>query len=797
MSSIWALSVADASSSIYSSRPSTGEDHHQDPKLILPYELAAPGQNDRNRSLQLEEDSSDQLSALDAIPNASIARRASSTVVDDRTGLEDNQEGLSLTGRGRQQEVHLAKSSSSGSIGKLSRFKEDLAFALPTGSKKRRSVFQVLFPKLVKPRLRSISTPLLRQRLTLATGTFDGASDGHCMLEIPGPVAANQIAARSFSLNEAGSQAPSDIRSSRYESTSNSGSATASLADYEINLTISGDGRRRRSAVDVETVRMAEAETLGEPAGRPLRRAKPLSGENSLMEKALHQHRLEKAALFRGNSKRSNAPGAFDQAPVFSVPFVISTASRPGHTTVGCDDVDPLEIASTSSIRRSQSSQQLCPQPDPYSTPETSKTFDTKRTASTSSLVSRRGRRRSAATLNAWSRFPSHTRAERCGSAGREDNILTQDFAYATASGREPSSAMFDTPSSSMHINSAYVKKKRHNWIVKSRSMTFGSVMRYYHNLLTSSAGRNRRSSVTTGGRLEHPELEILPPTLPAHPLGTLRPEHPPGHLAHFIDHIRQEGHHLRAEVREEKHQLKVEVAEEGHRMMDESHDVLAHHPHIGHRRRLSDADIDPHDTGDDDIAPQDSSDSENEKEVSILDGDMNERAYKTLAPLDGTAEGTCEDLNRSGIAPSARRLSRMYQHYVQLPTSLDVLAGAECETVNGATPEGCSVDVEQQQVRDVSGVKSSEGSAMLSVPTLEHRSHRDGSVVRRFPSVTVVDDRKGHWRSISLISTQSGKSLRTSTNDLLDLIREAESHERKKLMKAAEDVGLEVKPSA
>jgi hypothetical protein len=32
-------------------------------------------------------------------------------------------------------------------------------------------------------------------------------------------------------------------------------------------------------------------------------------------------------------------------------------------------------------------------------------------------------------------------------------------------------------------------------------------------------------------------------------------------------------------------------------------------------------------------------------------------------------------------------------------------------------------------------------------------------ATIRRYPSVTVIDDRKGHWRSVSFISVQSGKS--------------------------------------
>ena len=65
-------------------------------------------------------------------------------------------------------------------------------------------------------------------------------------------------------------------------------------------------------------------------------------------------------------------------------------------------------------------------------------------------------------------------------------------------------------------------------------------------------------------------------------------------------------------------------------------------------------------------------------------------------------------------------------------------------------------------------------------------------AAIRRFPSVTVVDDRKGHWRSVSFISVKSGKSgasdggfVRESSNDLLALVEKREREEREKLLRA------------
>lgn len=133
-----------------------------------------------------------------------------------------------------------------------------------------------------------------------------------------------------------------------------------------------------------------------------------------------------------------------------------------------------------------------------------------------------------------------------------------------------------------------------------------------------------------------------------------------------------------------------------------------------------------------------------------------------------------------------------MYQAYIQIPTSMD--ANIERGELEGE--ETISSDGVKCKLEEVGGSRVSSGNmstdvppGLLSVASRTHGCGRTSSVVRRFPSVTVVDDRKGHWRSISLISAQSGKSLRNSTNDLLDLIKEAEHMEREKLMKATSTV--------
>jgi hypothetical protein len=60
-------------------------------------------------------------------------------------------------------------------------------------------------------------------------------------------------------------------------------------------------------------------------------------------------------------------------------------------------------------------------------------------------------------------------------------------------------------------------------------------------------------------------------------------------------------------------------------------------------------------------------------------------------------------------------------------------------------------------------------------------------ATIRRFPSVTVIDDCKGHFRSVSLISVKTNRSTkfeRSSTHDLLELIQIREREEREKLLR-------------
>ncbi|KAL8700719.1 MAG: hypothetical protein Q9224_000838, partial [Gallowayella concinna] len=107
-------------------------------------------------------------------------------------------------------------------------------------------------------------------------------------------------------------------------------------------------------------------------------------------------------------------------------------------------------------------------------------------------LISARSPIGSARSVDSWTNFPSHTLAERAETANEGDNVLSRDFAVTAPP------------------HQRRMSKK------KTRSMTFGR--RFLHKIgrfyTTRSSDIRRynaghRSSITVGGRLENPELEV------------------------------------------------------------------------------------------------------------------------------------------------------------------------------------------------------------------------------------------------------------------------------------------------
>ena len=116
----------------------------------------------------------------------------------------------------------------------------------------------------------------------------------------------------------------------------------------------------------------------------------------------------------------------------------------------------------------------------------------------------------SSQSAGMWARFPSHTRPERSTSpAGKSDNVYTRDFAHLT------SNAALDAPPK-VKLGTFQQDKK-----TKSKNMTFGGdilsnlshlykTKNYDLKRRVTNEARGHRSSISAGGLLEYPELEMF-----------------------------------------------------------------------------------------------------------------------------------------------------------------------------------------------------------------------------------------------------------------------------------------------
>ena len=122
------------------------------------------------------------------------------------------------------------------------------------------------------------------------------------------------------------------------------------------------------------------------------------------------------------------------------------------------------------------------------------------------------------ANLGAWSRYPSHTREERTGSAGARDDVKTRDFAYDINPLNIAAESSDNDITDGKSKKRGKKQKRRTGKLPKSRSMMFGGLKNYAKMFTRSSSaefissGKGHRSSISAGGALKHPELELLPP---------------------------------------------------------------------------------------------------------------------------------------------------------------------------------------------------------------------------------------------------------------------------------------------
>ncbi|KAH0025494.1 hypothetical protein KCU86_g14676, partial [Aureobasidium melanogenum] len=267
---------------------------------------------------------------------------------------------------GRNTTCSLPKSDSSGSLGKLSKLKEDLndASNVPKSRKKRRSVLHILFPGLTRSKLRSTSTPLLGGRTqSFLNQTYDGTRDAQDFLSMPQSFSKPQGAQRAASFTDNAELRPASVHSINTLAATPSLQSRQSLMNYERSLSIVGDNRRRKSTLGGPNVEVDANKDQGDYPERTIRRASPLLGpsrkgtEEALMEKALLQHQAEKAALLRPSNQKIETAPTPRHAPVFTSPFGFQSPSEARLATATLEELDPLEAEEPPAVRRSQSMQ--------------------------------------------------------------------------------------------------------------------------------------------------------------------------------------------------------------------------------------------------------------------------------------------------------------------------------------------------------------------------------------------------------------------------------------------------------
>jgi len=245
-------------------------------------------------------------------------------------------------------------------------------------------------------------------------------------------------------------------------------------------------------------------------------------GPDNVWDRALQAHQEEKASLFLPKNR---------ELAVHASPF----RERSGSVStrrVSVDDVDHARrgdgIFHTSiELPESRTASKGCPEAQFTLLSRRSALVGRDATSVGQELVTAFERQGDGKeVVGAWGRYPSHTRHDRTTSAGKADEVQPRDFALEAATRFaltnhdkdliDPAQRRPSTPL----LPGEKKKKKRvgSGRVAKSNSMTFGrSLMKNYSKMFKSQStefrrhGRGHRSSITSGGILEHPELELVP----------------------------------------------------------------------------------------------------------------------------------------------------------------------------------------------------------------------------------------------------------------------------------------------
>ncbi|KAK4549745.1 hypothetical protein LTR36_005046 [Oleoguttula mirabilis] len=682
--------------------------------------------------------------------------------------------------------------------------------------KKRRSIFKFLRPGSRKQQqVRSISSPILRTKPSETSGLYDGPSDDPSLLIVQYELTDNlHQGGRSASV---GHLMPRRKDTTALLSVPGMPQRRPSFADYERSLTAAGDDRRRPSAVNVQKLQEVEEDDRRQSMqlrGK-LSRAKPLvykEEPTGIMAQALEKHQQEKA-LFRSASKQRGSLGPSHEQPT---PIIFRTdtlttsgaSSPPPAAGYRHDLQDPSERLDTNaSLSRGHGAGRLVPPGAPVAGvsrfASTSMSFNTAASRRASSMAVPPGlaeprsmSQKIGTTLGSWSRFPSHTRAERCTSAGGADAVIARDFAL------DASLEDFDTEEDDTDIpkgkRAAKTQSKR---LPKRRSTVFGSMMNYYSNMFSSSgsdAAQNRRSSVSAGGWLANPDLELLPPasshdpTLPHH-------NHPfkqrlqeieqqlEDAVRKDVEYVEEEAQKLERELRKDVDYVEdeVEVFEKHIRKdieyVEEETEKLTHHPHH-HQYNQQQANAGSHLFREDGLFA-DGGHPHLQRDSTFMDplDDAPETSFAN-GPTSGIAERNV-DLDGAGAETGepkklckAEVWSDLYKECLIPAEPMDAEAAASTRLL--------CIDGAESHIIEPPSLKPVKACSPEQPKRLDPKAS-----IRRFPSVTVVDDRKGHSRSVSLISVkvEGGSIYRSSTNDLLQLIQAREQEEREKLLRGVD----------
>lgn len=272
-------------------------------------------------------------------------------------------------------------------------------------------------------------------------------------------------------------------------------------------LSVSAD-RERRQSQSLLSLR-TEQQALGKNRGA-----------DSVWDRALLAHQEEKASLFLVKNK---------DLAVHASPFRERSGSI-STKQVSADELN-ISIQPEGSSRRLSTSRSHAPDDERC---EVAPTPIFRRSALWGSNESGRGDELLNAyerqgdgieVVGAWGRYPSHTRQIRAGSAGKADNVQPRDFALEAAvnfTSAIDDEDMIDPtqrrPSTPLQPGEKKKKRRGGGRIRRSSSMTLSkALMKNYTKMFKSQSteyrrhGRGHRSSIASGGILEHPELELLP----------------------------------------------------------------------------------------------------------------------------------------------------------------------------------------------------------------------------------------------------------------------------------------------